>query len=86
MHPHSSNSDSSKKSSLDSHISNSSYLAVLERRRTAEHTELLVKQAEERTQRKLKLLQKSFDYERQISEEVEEAKNNRAIVNFETYD
>ena len=83
---HSSNSGSSKKSSSDSHVLNPSYLAVLERGRTAEHAELLVKQAEERTQRKLKLLQKSFDYERQkILEEVEEAKNNRAIVNFETY-
>ena len=31
-------------------------------------------------------MQKSFDYKRQnILEEVEEAKNNRAIVNFETY-
>ena len=72
---HSSNSGSSKKSSSDSHGSNLSYLAVLERRSTAEHDELLVKQAEERTQRKLKLLQKSFYYERQkILEDVEEAK------------
>ena len=83
---HSSNSGSSKKSSSDSHVLNPSYLAVLERRRTIEHAELLVKQAEERTERKLKILQKSFDYKRQnILEEVEEAKNNRAIVNFETY-
>ena len=82
----SSNSGSSNKSSSDSHVSNPSHLAVLERRRTAEHAELLVKQAEERTQRKLKLLQKSFDYERQKNlEEVEEAKNNRAIVDVETY-
>ena len=57
----------------------------MERGRTAEHAELLVKQAEERTQRKLKLLQKSFDYEKQKILEVEEAKNNRAIVNFKTY-
>ena len=82
---HSSNSGCSKKSSSDSHVSNPLYLAVLERRRTAVHAELLVKQAEERTQRKLKLLQKSFDYERQKILEAEEAKNNRAIVNFETY-
>ena len=46
---HSSNSGSSKKSSSDSHVSNPSYLAVLERCRTAVHAELLVKQAEERT-------------------------------------
>ena len=52
------NSDSSKKSYSDGYVSNPSYLAVLERRRTAEHAELLIKQAEERTQRKLKLLQK----------------------------
>ena len=83
---HFSDSGSSKKGSSDSYVSNPSYLAVLERRRTAEHAELLVKQAEERTQRKLKLLQKSFDYEKQkILEDVEEAKNNRGIVNFETY-
>ena len=55
-------SDSSKKSSSDSHVSSPLYLAVLERRRTAEHAELLVKKSEERTQRKLKLLQKSFYY------------------------
>ena len=79
---HFSNSGSSKKSS----VSNPLYLEVLERQRTAEHAELLVKQAEERTHRKLKLLQKSFDYEKQnILEEVEEAKNNRSIVNYETY-
>ena len=31
-------------------------------------------------------MQKSFDYEKQkILEQVEEAKNNRAIVNFEIY-
>ena len=83
---HFSNSSSSKKSSPESYVSDPSYVAVLERRRTAEHAQLLVRQAEERTQRKLKLLQKSFDYEKQkILEDVEEAKNNRAIVNFETY-
>ena len=37
------------------------------------------------TQRKLKLLQKYFDYEKKKNlEEVAEARNNRAIVNFET--
>ena len=60
------------------------YLTVLKKRRTVEHAELLVKQAEERTQRKLKLLLKSFDYKKQnILEEVEEAKNEGAFVNFE---
>ena len=60
------------------------YLTVLKKRRTVEHAELLVKQAEERTQRKLKLLLKSFDYKKQnILEEVEEAKNEEAFVNFE---
>ena len=51
----SSNSSSSKKSSSDSHVSSPLYLAVLERHRTVEHVELLVKQAEERTQRNLNL-------------------------------
>ena len=83
---HFGNSGRRKKSSSDSCVSNPSYLAVLEWCRTAKHAELLVKQAEEKTQRKLKLLQKSFDYEKQkILEDVEEAKNNRAIVNFKTY-
>ena len=60
------------------------YLTVLKKRRTVEHAELLVKQAEERTQRKWKLLLKSFDYKKQnILEEVEEAKNEGAFVNFE---
>ena len=58
---HTSNSGSIKKSSSNSHVSNPSYLAVLESRRTAEYAELLVKQAEEKTQRKLKLLQEPFD-------------------------
>ena len=73
-----------KKSSSDSHVSSRLYLTVLKKRRTVEHAELLVKQAEERTQRKLKLLLKSFDYKKQnILEEVEEAKNEGAFVNFE---
>ena len=60
------------------------YLTVLKKRRTVEHAELLVKQAEERTQRKWKLLLKSFDYKKQnILEEVEEAKNEGGFVNFE---
>ena len=50
---HFSNISSSKKSSSDSHVLNPSYLAVLERCRTAEHAELLVNQVEERTQVKL---------------------------------
>ena len=62
--PHLSNSGSSKKTSA-SHVLNPLYLAVLERHRTTEHDELLVKQAEERTQRKVKLSHKSFDYEKQ---------------------
>ena len=41
-----SNNGSGKKSSSDSHVLNPSFLAILEKRRTAEHAELLVKQAE----------------------------------------
>ena len=60
------------------------YLAVSEKRRTVEHAELLVKKAEKRTQRKLKLLVKSFDYKKQnILEEVEEVKNEGDFGNFE---
>ena len=59
-----SNSRSSKKSSLGSHVLNASYLAVLERHRTSKHAKLLVKQAEERMQRKLKLLEKTFDHKK----------------------
>ena len=52
---HFSDIGSSKKSSSDSHVFSPSYIAVLERRRTAKHGGLLVNQVEERTQIKLKV-------------------------------
>ena len=45
--------------------SNASYFAVLERRKTAEHAKLLADQVEESAKRKLKILEKSLDLEKE---------------------
>ena len=42
-----------------------SHLTLLERRRTVDHADILVKKEEERTERKLEFLQKSFEYEKE---------------------
>ena len=44
--------------------SETSYLSVNERRKTAEHAKLIVRQAEECTKRKLDLLERSFKLEK----------------------
>ena len=61
--------------------SNASYLSVSERRKTAEHAKLASRQIEERAQRQLKLLEQSFELERQkIKEEVLVAHENATLV------
>ena len=61
--------------------SNASYLSVSERRKSAEHAKLAARQAEERAQRQLKLLEQSFELERQkIKEEVLVARENATLV------
>ena len=62
-----------------------SYLTLLERQRTAEHAEILVKNAEERTERKLELLQKSFECEKEKFWKFEEAKYNVEFANLEIF-
>ena len=94
----SSSSRSSKNSSQSSSIStsrsshekssfeNASYLTLLERRRTADYAEILVKKAEERTERILELLQKCFECEKEkILEEFEEAKYNVEFASSEIF-
>ena len=64
-----------------SKTSKTSYLSVNERRKTAEHAKLLAQQAEERTKRKLELLEQSFQFEKQKILDAEiEAKNNAELA------
>ena len=51
--------------------SNAYYLSLNERKKTPENAQLVAKQAEERAKRQLKLLEKSFEFEKQkITEEL----------------
>ena len=62
---------------LSKAFSETSYLSVNERRKAPEHAELIVQQAEERTTRKLDLLERSFEVEKQKTLDKKlEAKNN----------
>ena len=62
-------------------VTGSSYLSVSERRKTAEHAKLAARQVAERAQRQLKLLEQSFELERQtIKEEVLVAHKNATLV------
>ena len=60
--------------------SNASYFAVLEERNTAEQAKLLADQVEKSAKRKLKILEKSLDLEKEnIKNEASEARS-KAIV------
>ena len=62
-------------------MSETSYLSVNERRKTPEHAELIVQQAEECTTRKLDLLERSFEVEKQKTLDKKlEAKNNADLA------
>ena len=64
--------------------SNAPYLSVSEHRKTAEHAKLASRQVEERAQRQLKLLEQSFELERQkIKEEVLVALENATLVEYQ---
>ena len=66
---------------LSKAFSETSYLSVNERRKAPEHAELIVQQAEERTTRKLDLLERSFEVEKQKTLDKKlEAKNNADLV------
>ena len=79
---HSISSKSSSKSSSSS--SRHTYLSILERRKTAEQANLLAIQAEERSKRKLKFLEKSFELEKEkLLDQVIEARNKAALVELE---
>ena len=63
------------------YTSETSYLSVNERTKTAENAKLIVQQAEEHTKRKLDLLEQSFELEKQkILDKEFEAKNNADLV------
>ena len=60
------------------------YLSILERRKTVEQAKLLAIQAEERTKRKLKFLEKSFELEKEkLLDQVIKARNKAALVELE---
>ena len=60
-----SKSQSNSGSSSSSKYSNAYYLSLNERRKNSEHAQLVAKQAEELAKRQLKLLEKSFELEKQ---------------------
>ena len=63
------------------YTSGTSYLSVNKRTKTAENAKLIVQQAEERTKRKLDLLEQLFELEKQkILDKEFEAKNNADLV------
>ena len=65
--------------------SNASYFAVLERRKTAEHAKLLADQVEESAKRKLKILEKSLDLEKEkIENEAFEARSKAIVAEYES--
>ena len=79
----SSHSSSSHKSS--SRGSDASYFAILERRKTADHAKLIADQEEERANRKLKILEKTLELEKEkIESEIVEARNKAVLAEFET--
>ena len=60
--------------------SNASYFAVLERRKTAEHAKFLADQVEESAKRKLKILRKSLDLEKEKNENEAFEERSKAII------
>ena len=77
---------SSRSSHEKSYFQNASYPTPLERRRTADHADILGEKTEERTERKLVLLQKSFECETEKNlEEFEETKYNVEFANSEIF-
>ena len=67
-------------SSITSELSNdhTSYLTVVERRKTAEEAKLIVFQAKERAKRKIELLEKTFEIEKMHLRNAETEVQNRA--------
>ena len=66
-------------------VSSASYLAIYERRKTIKQATVCAKQAQERSHRKFKLLEKWFELEKhRIVNEVMEAENKAALAKLET--
>ena len=63
-----------------------SYFAILERRKTADHAKLIADQEEERTNRKLKVLEKTLEPEKEkLENEKFKAQNKAILAEFETH-
>ena len=76
----------SKSSYFTTGSSNALYLSVSERRKSVEHAKLVARQAEEHTQRQFKLLEQSFELERQkIEGEVLVARENATLVEHQNF-
>ena len=74
----------SKLSSKSSSSSRHTYHSILERRKPAKQANLLATQAEERSKRNLKFLEKSFELEKEkLLDRVLEARNEAALVELE---
>ena len=81
------NSDTSvcSQSSGSRQSSNTLYLAVLERRETADHAKLIADQVEEWSKWKLKVIEKTLELEKEkLKNEKFEARNNTVLAEFES--
>ena len=77
---------SKSSSSTSSKSSKVSYLSLSERRRTVEQAKLIAKQAEDRAQMKIKLLEQTFELKKEkLREEAFLARQNATAVEFENY-
>ena len=71
-------------SKASSETSETSYLSINGRRKTEEHAKIIVQQAEKRRKRKLDLLERSFELEKQtILDEEFKGKNNADLVRLD---
>ena len=79
----SSHSSSSHKSNLKR--TEASYFAILERRKTADHAKLIADQEEEHGNRKVKILEKTLELEKEkLENDKMEARNKAILTVFET--
>ena len=61
-----------------------SYFAILERRKTADHAKLIADQEKERANRKLKILEKTLELEKEkLGKEKSETRNKAILAEFE---
>ena len=69
-----------------SKLSSISYISLNERRKTTEHAKIIAKQAKEHAQMQIKLLEQTFELEKEkLREEALIAKENATVAELENY-